>query len=249
MARLSEANVLIAREIIGRVPRPKSALIPLLHLAQEQDGHVTTDAMAHLAELIGITPAEVYGTASFYEMFKFEPVGKLLHQHLHQHLLPAPRGLGAAGARRGAARHQGRQHDGGRAVHGGGRGVHRRLHRGAGPPRELPLPLQGVGRRLRPARRGPARPATWTTRSHRTAPWRASARRCPPTAGPAPARRPRPRSTPDERIGWCTSELAPRARAGAEWAGHRHQPLRRGRRLHVRRLRAHAAATRRCATR
>ena len=76
MARLSEANVLIAREIIGRVPRPKSALIPLLHLAQEQDGHVTTDAMAHLAELIGITPAEVYGTASFYEMFKFEPVGK-----------------------------------------------------------------------------------------------------------------------------------------------------------------------------
>jgi NADH-quinone oxidoreductase subunit E len=76
MARLSEANVLIARDIIGRVPRPKSALIPLLHLAQEQDGHITTDAMAHIAELVGITPAEVYGTASFYEMFKFEPVGK-----------------------------------------------------------------------------------------------------------------------------------------------------------------------------
>ncbi len=76
MARLSEANVLVARDIIGRVPWPKSALIPLLHLAQEQDGHVTTDAMAHIAELIGITPAEVYGTASFYEMFKFEPVGR-----------------------------------------------------------------------------------------------------------------------------------------------------------------------------
>jgi len=76
VARLSEANVLIAREIISRYPRPKSALIPLLHLAQEQDGHITTDAMAHLAELVGVTPSEVYGTASFYEMFKFEPVGR-----------------------------------------------------------------------------------------------------------------------------------------------------------------------------
>ncbi len=76
MARLSEANVAVAKEIIGRFPRPKSALIPLLHLAQEQDGFVTTEAMEHLAELIGITPAEVYGTASFYEMFKFEPIGR-----------------------------------------------------------------------------------------------------------------------------------------------------------------------------
>ncbi len=76
MARLTEDNVRIAREIIGRYPRPKSALIPLLHLAQEQDGHVTREAMAHIAELVGVTPAEVYGTATFYEMFKFEEVGK-----------------------------------------------------------------------------------------------------------------------------------------------------------------------------
>ncbi len=76
MARLSDANELIAKEIIGRFPRPKSALIPLLHLAQEQDGYITTDAMTHLAELVGVTPSEVYGTATFYEMFKFEPVGR-----------------------------------------------------------------------------------------------------------------------------------------------------------------------------
>jgi NADH-quinone oxidoreductase subunit E len=76
MARLTEANVVVAREIIGRYPRPKSAMIPLLHLAQEQDGHITTDAMAHVAELIGVTPSEVYGSATFYEMFKFEPVGR-----------------------------------------------------------------------------------------------------------------------------------------------------------------------------
>ncbi len=76
MSRLSDANITAAREIIGRYPRPKSALIPLLHLAQEQHGHVTNAAMAHIAELLAITPAEVYGTATFYEMFKFEPVGR-----------------------------------------------------------------------------------------------------------------------------------------------------------------------------
>jgi NADH-quinone oxidoreductase subunit E len=78
VARLSEANLAVARDIIGRFPRPKSALIPLLHLAQEQDGHVTQDAMEQIAELIGITAAEVYGTGTFYEMFKFEPVGRYL---------------------------------------------------------------------------------------------------------------------------------------------------------------------------
>ena len=57
---------------------PKSALIPLLHLAQEQDGYVTDDAMEHIAELVGVTPAEVLGTCSFYEMFKREPVGTYL---------------------------------------------------------------------------------------------------------------------------------------------------------------------------
>ncbi len=78
MARLTDANVALAKEIIGRYPRPKSALIPLLHLAQEQDGYITNDAMRHLAELVGITPAEVLGTCTFYEMFKMEPVGKYL---------------------------------------------------------------------------------------------------------------------------------------------------------------------------
>ncbi|MBI2710438.1 MAG: NAD(P)H-dependent oxidoreductase subunit E [Actinobacteria bacterium] len=78
MARLTEANELVAREIIGRYPRPKSALIPLLHLAQEQDGWVTDDAMEHIAELVGVTAAEVLGTCSFYEMFKREPVGTYL---------------------------------------------------------------------------------------------------------------------------------------------------------------------------
>ncbi|HET6954303.1 MAG TPA: NAD(P)H-dependent oxidoreductase subunit E [Acidimicrobiales bacterium] len=75
MSRFTAENTALADEIIGRYPVRKSALIPLLHLAQEQNGHLTEEAMEHIAELIGVTPAEVLGTASFYEMFKREPVG------------------------------------------------------------------------------------------------------------------------------------------------------------------------------
>jgi NADH-quinone oxidoreductase subunit E len=78
MARLSDTNVQTAREIIGRYPRAKSAAVPLLHLAQEQDGHITMDAIRHIAELVNCTPAEILGTCTFYEMFKMEPVGKYL---------------------------------------------------------------------------------------------------------------------------------------------------------------------------
>lgn len=76
MSRFTSGNEIIAREIIGRYPVRKSALIPLLHLAQEQDGYVAHDAMEHIAEMLEVTPAEVLGTCSFYEMFKLEPVGK-----------------------------------------------------------------------------------------------------------------------------------------------------------------------------
>jgi NADH-quinone oxidoreductase subunit E len=78
MARLSADNLVIANEIIGRYPVAKSALIPLLHLAQEQDGYVANDAMVHIAELLDVSPAEVLGSCSFYEMFKREPVGRYL---------------------------------------------------------------------------------------------------------------------------------------------------------------------------
>jgi NADH-quinone oxidoreductase subunit E len=78
MSRLTDANVAIARDIIARYPRRKSALIPLLHLSQEQNGYITQDAMRHIAELLDLTPAEVYGTATFYEMFRFQPTGRYL---------------------------------------------------------------------------------------------------------------------------------------------------------------------------
>lgn len=76
MARFTAANEEVALEIVSRYPVPKSAVIPLCHLAQEQDGHLTEDAMVHIAELTGVTPAEVVGTASFYEMFKRHECGR-----------------------------------------------------------------------------------------------------------------------------------------------------------------------------
>ena len=78
MSRLTDSNVALARDIIARYPRRKSALIPLLHLSQEQNGYITQEAMRHIAELLDLTPAEVYGTATFYEMFRFEPTGRYL---------------------------------------------------------------------------------------------------------------------------------------------------------------------------
>jgi NADH-quinone oxidoreductase subunit E len=78
VSRFNADNLIVAEAIIGRYPVAKSALIPLLHLAQEQDGYVADDAMAHIAELVGVTPAEVVGTCTFYEMFKRHPVGTYL---------------------------------------------------------------------------------------------------------------------------------------------------------------------------
>lgn len=64
-----------ARQLIALYPEPRSALVPLCHLAQEQDGWLTPEAMVDIAGLVGVTPTEVLGTASFYDMLHTEPVG------------------------------------------------------------------------------------------------------------------------------------------------------------------------------
>jgi NADH-quinone oxidoreductase subunit E len=64
-----------ASELVALYPEPRSALIPLCHLAQEQDGWLRPEAMVEIAELCGVTAAEVQGTASFYDMLHLEPVG------------------------------------------------------------------------------------------------------------------------------------------------------------------------------
>ena len=78
MSFFTEENRALAGEIIDRYPKRRSAMIPLLHVAQGQAGWVTPEAMTEIAELVDTTPAEVLGTCSFYEMFKREPVGKYL---------------------------------------------------------------------------------------------------------------------------------------------------------------------------
>jgi NADH-quinone oxidoreductase subunit E len=77
MAFTSE-NLARAREIVARYPRPKSAILPLAHLAQDQDGYLSREAMVEIGDLTGVTSADVLGTCSFYTMLKREPVGRLV---------------------------------------------------------------------------------------------------------------------------------------------------------------------------
>jgi NADH-quinone oxidoreductase subunit E len=74
----TDANLGRAREIVARYPRAKSAILPLAHLAQDQDGWLSNAAMEEIAQLTGVTPAEVQGTCSFYTMFKRRPCGSLI---------------------------------------------------------------------------------------------------------------------------------------------------------------------------
>lgn len=76
MGRFEGEFLARAEELVGLYPEVRSAIIPLCHLAQEQDGWLTPSAIEHIAELVGATPAEVQGTASFYDMLHLEPVGR-----------------------------------------------------------------------------------------------------------------------------------------------------------------------------
>jgi NADH-quinone oxidoreductase subunit E len=67
-----------AEHLVNRYPLPRSALLPLLHLVQAQDGYVTDDGVAECAELLGLTKAEVNAVATFYTMYKREPLGRHL---------------------------------------------------------------------------------------------------------------------------------------------------------------------------
>ena len=65
-----------AEELVALYPERRSALIPLCHLAQEQDGWLRPEAISEIGELCGVTAAEVKGTATFYDMLHTEPVGR-----------------------------------------------------------------------------------------------------------------------------------------------------------------------------
>jgi NADH-quinone oxidoreductase subunit E len=65
-----------AAETIARYPKPRSALLPLLHLVQSDEGYVSPDGIALCAELLDLTKAEVSAVSTFYTMYKRRPVGE-----------------------------------------------------------------------------------------------------------------------------------------------------------------------------
>lgn len=69
-------------EIIARYPegKQKSALLPVLHLAQEQFGWLSAETMDYVASLLKIEPIEVYEVATFYSMYNLKPVGKYMFE-------------------------------------------------------------------------------------------------------------------------------------------------------------------------
>jgi NADH-quinone oxidoreductase subunit E len=83
MIQFSEKSLAKVQEIIERYPqgKQKSALLPVLHLAQEEFGNwLDTPVMDYVAGLLSITPIEVYEVATFYSMYNMKPVGKFLFE-------------------------------------------------------------------------------------------------------------------------------------------------------------------------
>jgi len=68
----------VAEQIVAKYPNKRSATLPLLFLVQSQDGYVTEAGMREVAEIVGLTPAQVLATASFYTMLKKRPQGEYL---------------------------------------------------------------------------------------------------------------------------------------------------------------------------
>jgi NADH-quinone oxidoreductase subunit E len=75
---LTDETRTAAREIIGRYPRSRSALLPMLHLVQSEDGYVSPEGVRFCAEELGLTKAEVGAVATFYTMYKRRPTGDYL---------------------------------------------------------------------------------------------------------------------------------------------------------------------------
>jgi len=83
MIAFNDTNLARANEIISRYPegKQKSALLPVLHLAQQQfDGWLDVPVMDYVASLLRIEPIEVYEVASFYSMYNLKPIGKYLFE-------------------------------------------------------------------------------------------------------------------------------------------------------------------------
>ncbi|MBX7450462.1 NADH-quinone oxidoreductase subunit NuoE [Mycolicibacterium sp. 3033] len=77
-ADVAERLVQDAATIVARYPESRSALLPLLHLVQAEDGYLTPAGIAFCAMQLGLTPAEVTAVATFYSMYRRSPTGDYL---------------------------------------------------------------------------------------------------------------------------------------------------------------------------
>jgi NADH-quinone oxidoreductase subunit E len=75
---LTEETRLAAKEIVARYPRARSALLPMLHLVQSEEGYVSPEGVRFCADELGLTKAEVGAVATFYTMYKRRPTGEYL---------------------------------------------------------------------------------------------------------------------------------------------------------------------------
>ena len=73
---LNETHKAEIDDILSRYPVKRSALLPLLYLAQREQGYITEAAMQEIAGMLKLTPPQVYETATFYTMLNLKPVGK-----------------------------------------------------------------------------------------------------------------------------------------------------------------------------
>jgi NADH-quinone oxidoreductase subunit F len=74
--QLTPENQTKLDEIVKRYPAKRSAILPALHIAQEQEGYLSREVMEHVAALLDLTPAQVHDAASYYSMFRFKLGGK-----------------------------------------------------------------------------------------------------------------------------------------------------------------------------
>ncbi|HVL91510.1 MAG TPA: NAD(P)H-dependent oxidoreductase subunit E [Actinomycetota bacterium] len=75
---LSEHARAEAQRLMARYPEPRSALLPMLYLVQADHGFVSREGVREIAQMLGLTPAEVTAVATFYTMYKREPMGRWL---------------------------------------------------------------------------------------------------------------------------------------------------------------------------
>ncbi len=80
MFTFSEASEKQAEKILAKYPFKKSAMLPLLALAQKQEGYVTAESMEEIADRLDVSPAYVQSVCTFYTMFYTKPVGKYVIQ-------------------------------------------------------------------------------------------------------------------------------------------------------------------------